>query len=44
MSLFGDFEHHLRIPVGDYNYNPNIWVMLNWDIYIHLPTPDLVLV
>ena len=31
MSLFGDFEHHLPISVGD--YIPNSWVMFNWDIY-----------
>ena len=31
MSLFGDFEHHLHISVG--NYIPNSWVMFNWDIY-----------
>ena len=31
MSLFGDFEHHLQISVG--NYIPNTWVMFNWDIY-----------
>jgi hypothetical protein len=31
MSLFGDFEHHLQIFVG--NYIPNTWVIFNWDIY-----------
>ena len=31
MSVFGDFEHHLPISVGD--YTPNSWVMFNWDIY-----------
>ena len=31
MSHFGDFEHHLQVPIGD--YIPNIWVMFNWDIY-----------
>ena len=31
MSLFGDFEHHLKISVG--YYIPNSRVMLNWDIY-----------
>ena len=31
MSLFGDFEHHLQIFVG--NYIPDSWVMFNWDIY-----------
>ena len=29
--MFGDFEHHLQISVGD--YIPNSWVMFNWDIY-----------
>ena len=38
MSLFGDFEHHLQISVGD--CIPNSWVMFNWDIY-YLPTPVL---
>ena len=31
MSLFGDFEHHLQIFVGD--CIPNGGVMFNWDIY-----------
>ena len=31
MSLFGDFEHHLQISVG--NYIPKSWVMFNLDIY-----------
>ena len=31
MSLFGEFEHHLQISVGD--YVPNGWVMFSWDIY-----------
>ena len=31
MSLFGDFEHHLQICVGD--HTPNGWVMFHWDIY-----------
>ena len=35
MSLFGNFEHHLQIAVGDEisPIDPNSWVMLNWDIY-----------
>ena len=38
MSLFGDFEHHLPISVGD--YIPNSWVMFNWDIYQPLINPS----
>ena len=38
MSLFGDFEYHLEISVGD--YIPNGWVMFNWDIYQPLSVGD----
>ena len=36
--FFGDFEHHLQISVG--YYIPNSWVMLNWDIYQPLLSPN----
>ena len=41
MSLFGDFEHHLQIFVGD--YIPNGGVMFNWDIYQPLFVVILIL-
>jgi hypothetical protein len=47
MSLFGDFEHHLQVSVGDYIiyiiyiiFPITSWVMFNQD---NSPTPDLPL-